>query len=99
MDPMMPAILHSLIPIFAVLAVFGSPVGIIWVIKNHQYRMKELEVEAQRPPARVEERLAAIEARLGAIENALASPARPNALADRAALLEGPPVGEPVRQR
>ena len=54
MDPaLMPAILHSLIPIFAVLAVFGCPVGIIWVVKNHQYRMKELEVESQRPPARV----------------------------------------------
>ena len=57
MDPMMPAILHSLIPIFAVLAVFGFPVGLIWVIKNHQFRMKELELESHRPPARIEERL------------------------------------------
>ena len=100
MDPaLMPAILHSLIPIFAVLAVFGCPVGIIWVVKNHQYRMKELEVESQRPPARVEERLAAIEARLGAIESALSGNAPRSTLADRASLLEGPPVGDPVRQR
>ena|SRR5712692_1688979 len=100
MDPaLLPSILHSLIPIFSVLAVFGSPVGIIWVIKNHQYRMKELELESQRPPARVEERLASIEARLGAIETALSTPAPRNALADRASLLEGPPVADPVRQR
>ena len=99
MDPMMPAILRSLIPIFAVLAVFGFPVGLIWVIKNHQFRMKELELESHRPPARVEERLAAIEARLGVIENALSSPAPRSTLADRSSLLEGPPTGDPVRQR
>ena len=98
MDPvMLPAVLHALIPIFSVLAVFGAPVGIIWVVKNHQYRMKELEIEANRPSARVEERLAAIEARLSALEGA--APAPRNSLQDRASLLEGPPVSEPIRQR
>jgi hypothetical protein len=100
MDPtMMPSILHALIPIFSVLAVFGCPVGIIWVVKNHQYRMKELELESRRAPPDVEHRLASVEARLGAIEAALTAPAARNALADRASLLEGPPVSDPVRQR
>jgi len=100
MDPMLPAILHAMIPILSVLVVFGFPVGLIWVIKNHQYKMKELEIESHRPSASVEQRLASIEARLGAIETALSgTPAPRNALADRASLLEGPPVGDPVRQR
>src|SRR6266853_5817205 len=99
MDPMMPAILHALIPIFSVLAVFGCPVGIIWVVKNHQYRMPELELEAQRPGAGVEQRLASIESRQAAIETALSGPAPRSTLADRASLLEGPPVSDPVRQR
>src|SRR5438067_13196012 len=98
MDPaLMPAILHSLIPIFAVLSVFGCPVGIIWVVKNHQYRMRELELEAQRPGPGVEQRLASIESRLSAIETALSGSAPRSSLADRASLLEGPPVGDPVR--
>jgi hypothetical protein len=100
MDPvMLPGILEALIPVVSVLAVFGCPVGILWVIKHHQYRMRELEVEAQRPSAGVEQRLVSIESRLASIETALSAPAPRSALADRAALLEGPPVGEPVRQR
>ena len=100
MDPvMLPGILHALIPVISVLAVFGAPVGIIWVIKNHQYRMKELELESHRPSAGVEQRLTSIETRLAAIETALSGPAQRNALADRAALLEGPPLADPVRQR
>ena len=93
-------ILKMLIPIISVLAVFGCPVGIIWVIKNHQYRMKELELESHRAPVNGEQRLASVEARLSAIERALGAPEQPrNALSDRASLLEGPPVGDPVRQR
>ena len=100
MDPMIPAVIKMLIPIISVLAVFGCPVGIIWVVKNHQFKMKELELDSHRAPANTEQRLASIEARLGAIENALGAPSQPkNALADRASLLEGPPVSDPVRQR
>lgn len=100
MDPvMLPSILHALIPILGVLAVFGCPVGIIWVVKNHQYRMKELELELRRAPPNVEQRLGSIESRVSAIETALSAPAPRNTLADRASLLEGPPVGDPVRQR
>jgi hypothetical protein len=100
MDPvMLPSILRALIPILAVLAVFGFPVGIVWVVKNHQYRMKELELELRRAPPNVEQRLASLETRLSAIESALSAPAPRNALADRAALLEGPPIGDPTRQR
>ena len=97
---MEPEMLRMLIPIISVLAVFGCPVGIIWVVKNHQFKMKELEIDAHRAPANVEQRLASLETRLSAIESALSgAPAPKNALADRASLLEGPPVGDPVRQR
>jgi nitrogen fixation-related uncharacterized protein len=96
MDPvMLSSLMHALIPIISVLAVFGAPVGIVWVVKNHQYRMKELDLEANRPSARVEERLAAIEARLSRLEGG--EPAPRNSLQDRAAMLEPPPV--PVRER
>jgi hypothetical protein len=95
-----PETLKMLIPIISVLALFGCPVGIIWVVKNHQYRMKELEVESHRGPVNAEQRLASVEARLSAIETALGAPGQQrNELADRASLLEGPPTGDPVRQR
>lgn len=103
MNPVfLPAILSTLAPVLIVLLAIGCPVGIIWIVKNHQFRMRELEIESHRVSPGVEARLDAIEARLGNIEAAL-GPQR-NALQDRAALLEGPATDEtaqrvPVRQR
>jgi len=96
MDPATLAILlHNLIPLVAVLAVFGFPVGIILVNKNHKLRMKELELEAMHVPASTDQRLKAIEERLSIIESALTGapvrPALPSAQ-ERAALVEGPPA-------
>lgn len=96
MDPGTLAILlHSLIPIIAVLAVFGFPVGIIFVNKNHKLRMRELELEAMHVPASTDQRLKAIEERLSIIESVLTGepvrPALPSAQ-ERAALVEGPPT-------
>ena len=91
MDPvMLPAILHMVAPIMAMVAFTACPVGIVWILKNHQFRMKELELEAMRltPPSL--QQLAAIEARLAAIESAVGTAQPRNLLQDRAALLEGP---------
>jgi hypothetical protein len=74
MDPaMLSILLGKLIPIIAVLAVFGFPVGILWVVKNHKFRMKELEIDAGHLPPTVEKRLQQVEARLVTIERALTS--------------------------
>lgn len=96
MDPGTLAILmHSLGPIVAILAVFGLPVGIVLIKKNHELRMKELELEAMHVPASTDQRLRAIEERLSVIESALTGapvrPALPSAQ-ERAALVEGPPA-------
>ena len=88
MDPvLLPAILNVLAPVLAFVVFAACPVGIIWLLKHHQFRMKELEIEGQRLSAPSSQQLAGIEARLAAIEAAL-SPSSP--LQERAALLEGP---------
>ncbi len=100
MNPvLLPAILNAAAPVLAAVVFLLAPVAIVWIVKNHQYRMKELELEAQRTSPRVEERLAAIEARLAAIEAALAPPPAQGALQGRASLLEGPPLAQPVQLR
>ena len=103
MDPiLLPAILTTLAPVLAMVAFSACPVGIIWILKNHQFRMKELELEAMRltPPSL--HQLASIEARLAAIEASVAAALPRNALVERSALLEGPATSElleRVRQR
>lgn len=92
-------LLHSLIPIVAVLAVFGLPVGIIFITKNHQLRMKELELEQQRMPQSTDQRLLAIEERLAHIEGALTGQAPLPPVQQRAEMLEGPPDSARLRTR
>jgi hypothetical protein len=90
MDPQsLHVLLNGLGPMVAALMVFACPVGILWVIKHHQLRMKELEAELQ-GPGRSEARLAAIERRLAAIETALTGAPALSGIEERAALLEGP---------
>lgn len=87
MDPAsLSILLHNLVPIVSILAVFGMPVGIVWTIKHHKYKMRELELEEHggRRMASLEARLAAIEAALG-VQPQLGSPAQ-----HRAAMLEAP---------
>ena len=100
MDPATLSILLSrLIPIVSVLAVFGMPVGLYFINKNHSLRMKELELEGQRMPQSTDQRLLAIEERLANIEGALTGkPALPSAQ-ERAAMLEGPPDSSRLRTR
>ncbi len=107
MDPASFAILvHNMVPVLIVLAVFGSPLGIVWVLKSHRLRMRELDIEEKGMLSRsAEARLAAVEQRLRAIEGALGV-AQPKSLEQRAALIEGPassapalPEGARVKQR
>lgn len=105
MDPMVLGIVKEIVPVLAVISFAAIPIGIIWLIKGHQYKMKELEVDAMRASGgATASQLAAIEARLSAIESALNLPPQPqqNALAGRASLLEGPATTaaqERVRER
>jgi hypothetical protein len=94
MDPGSLAILmRALIPILAVLFVFGMPVCMFFISKNHKLRMRELELEAQHMAPGLDVRLQAIEERLANIEVAITGSAQPAlpSTQERAALLEGPP--------
>src|SRR5216683_2287117 len=96
MDPVLIPIFNTLAPVFATLGIAIIPIGIIWILKHHQFRMKELEIEGQRLAGPSAQQLAAIEARLANIEAALSLPAPRNALQDRASLLTGPAASEEV---
>src|SRR5205807_2657137 len=41
------AIVHQLVPLFAILFTFGMPVAIIWTVKHFQHKKRELELEAE----------------------------------------------------
>jgi|SRR6266446_3276834 len=93
MDPAsLGVVVGELAPVLAALIFAALPVGIIYVLKSHKVRMRELDLEAQMLPRNAETRLAAIEARLTAIEQAVGG-ARPGLSEQRAALLEGPATG------
>ena len=90
MDPASLGILaNALAPVLAVLALSVAPIGILWVLKSHKLRMRELDLEEKMLPRNAEARLAAIETRLAAIEQAVGIPVK-ESLPQRAALLEGP---------
>ena len=89
MDPVFLGIVKEIVPVLAVISFAAIPIGILWVIKGHQYKMRELEIDALRAGGASPAQLASIEARLSAIEAALNLPQQ-NALSGRAALLEGP---------
>jgi hypothetical protein len=95
MDPASMAIIaKALEPFFGLLALAAIPTGILWVIKSHKVRMRELDLEAQHLPRSADARLHAIEARLSSIEQALHATPPQNPIEGRAALLEGPATGE-----
>jgi hypothetical protein len=96
MDPILLGLFKTIMPVLAVLGVGSIPVGIIWIVKHHQFRMKELEIEGRRYAG--PEQLAAIEARLAAIEAALQVPQQ-NPIAGRAGLLEGPATTQAQEQQ
>ena len=82
-------LVRALEPALGLLALAVGPIGILWILKHHKLRERELEIEAQMLPRGAEARLAAIEARLAAIEQAVGAPPQ-RSLENRAALLEGP---------
>src|SRR4051812_45088510 len=91
MDPASLAIIaKALEPFFGLLAFGSIPVGILWVLKAHKVRMRELDLEERRLPRSAEARLEAIEGRLLSIEQALHSGPARSLTGQRAALLEGP---------
>lgn len=103
MDPVALGILmKALEPALGLLALAVLPIGILYILKSHKLRMRELDLEEKMLPRGAEARLTAIEARLGAIEQALGVPSRP-ALPEGAAMLEGPATSAeaapPVRAR
>jgi hypothetical protein len=90
MDPASFSLLvKALEPALGLLALAVGPIGIVWILKHHKLRMRELDIEERMLPKSAETRLAAIEARLGAIEQAVGAPPQ-RSLEERAALLEGP---------
>ena len=105
MDPAsLSALLEHLAPVVAIIMTFGLPIGIVWTVKHHKYRMRELDIEALRLPAndrvrQLEARLAAVEQALGLAQRSPSADAQYHPLPDaqrgslqgRAALLEGPP--------
>jgi hypothetical protein len=97
MDPIaMQKLVMYLVPIVAILAVFGMPVAILWILKHFKLRHRELEVEAQLHGKELEMRLRSLEARQAAIETALtAIGSRPveqkaSSVEQRVSLLEPP---------
>jgi hypothetical protein len=90
MDPVSFSLLvKALEPALGLLALAVGPIGILWILKHHKLRERELEIEAQMLSRGADARLSAIEQRLTAIEQAVGTPP-PRSLEERAALLEGP---------
>jgi hypothetical protein len=87
-------LLHNLVPILAILLVFGCPVALLWTAKHFQFKKRELELEAELHGREMEMRLRTLEARQAAVETALGAiggrplPAAP--VEQRMSLLEPP---------
>jgi len=95
MDPIaMQKFVMYLVPMVAILATFGTPVAIIWLIKHFNLRHRELDLEAQLHGKELELRLKTLEARQAAIETALtaigAKSMEHASLEQRVSLLEPP---------
>ena len=71
-------LVDALQTVLGVLVICGCPVGILWVLKHHQLRMKELELEGKAIERGREPRIAGLEKRVASLESALGSaPDRP----------------------
>jgi hypothetical protein len=97
MDPIaMQKFVMYLVPMVAILATFGTPVAIIWLVKHFNLRHRELDLEAQFHGKELELRLKTIEVRQAAIETALTAIGRAAPVEassppqQRVSLLEGP---------
>ena len=104
MDPASMAIIaRALEPFLGLLALAVIPTSLVYVIKHHKVRMRELDLQEKVLQSGGEARLSAIETRLRAVEDALGTPRK--SLQERAAMLEGPASSEaddpalPVRTR
>jgi hypothetical protein len=98
MDPIaMQKLVMYLVPMVAILATFGTPVAIIWLVKHFNLRHRELDLEAQLHGKELELRLKTLEVRQAAIETALTAIgaksmeyAAASSLEQRVSLLEAP---------
>src|SRR5690348_4932038 len=103
--------LDALIPIVAIIATFGFPVGIIYVWKFFKLKEKELQVDAEvrkSAGAALEQRVQRLESIILALDADLRAKLGPAPL--RAELMEPPPaqqqgmqpgpaIGDPVKPR
>jgi hypothetical protein len=98
MDPLaMQYLAKYLVPLVAILSVFGMPVALLWILKHFKLRHRELDLEAQLHGRELEMRLRAMEARQAAIETALTAigssrpvEQKPSPVEQRVSLLEPP---------
>lgn len=85
-------IIESFVPVVAMLATFGMPVAIVFIVKHFKIRNRELDAEIEARRFWNEKERAQFQARVERLENALFQ--RGSApLADRG-LLESPPNEE-----
>ena len=93
MDPIaMQKLVMYLVPIIAILATFGAPVAIVWMVKHFKLKHRELDIEAQLHGKELELRLRTLEARQAAVETALTAIGAKSSLppVERMSLLEPP---------
>jgi hypothetical protein len=91
-----PKIIQALIPIISVLATFGMPVAIVFIVKHFKLRNRELEAEIEARKFWNESERAQFQSRIERLESALFQRAIAP-MPDRG-LLEGPPGEEASRQ-
>jgi hypothetical protein len=99
------AILEQIQPIIAVLAVFGMPVGIVFVVKRFKFKHRELEAELEARKMISERDRAELEKRIERLESVVMGARAPGPApllpaSSSSALYEPPvsiPPGDPVR--
>ena len=104
------SVIQSLMPAVAMVATFGMPVAIVFIVKHFKYRDRELEAELEARRMLSERDKAQLEARIERLENALfarlpaaTAPVAPQ-VEGRESLYEPPPLpplegrGEPGKR-
>jgi hypothetical protein len=104
MDPIaLQKLVMYMVPVVAILATFGAPVAIVWMVKHFKLRHRELDLEAELHGKELELRLRTLEARQAAVETALTvMGARPSPapVEQRMSLLEPPATsGESAEEK
>lgn len=66
-----PDLVKTLIPIVAIVSVFGFPVLVTWVVQHYRFKHKELQADLEARKALGERDRAYLEARIDRLEQAL----------------------------